>query len=112
MTPGALIRTTRERHGLTQHRLALRVGTKQSAISRLERDELSPSVETLQMLLRAMGEELSLEGRPVAVELTTDPMHRQVSASRSHAERLELAMSWNRLAGRLAAAGRQGRANG
>jgi len=52
----------RRAHGLTQGQLALRAGTTQAALSRLERDELS-------------------------------------------AERVELAMSWNRLAGEIARAG-------
>jgi hypothetical protein len=107
MTPGELIRVTRARHGLSQERLARRAGTRQSAISRLERDELSPSVETLDLLMKAMGERLELSGRPL--ERDYDPLHRRTSAERSPEERLALAISWNRMAGRLAAAGRQAR---
>jgi transcriptional regulator with XRE-family HTH domain len=36
------------------------VGTAQPAISRIERDVVSPTVETLNRLLEAMGETLSL----------------------------------------------------
>jgi len=83
------------------------VGTQQSAISRLEADEISPSVDTLDLLLRAMGESLQLEsGRP---EPAYDPLHRRATAARSPGERLALGISWNRMAGRLAAAGRQAR---
>lgn len=107
MTPGQLIRDVRVRHGLSQERLALRAGTRQSAISRLERDATSPSVDTLAALLHAMGEQLVLSAEPLKRDY--DPLHRAAAAARSPAERLRLAMSWNRLAGRMAAAGRRAR---
>jgi transcriptional regulator with XRE-family HTH domain len=107
VTPGELIRITRARHGLSQERLARRVGTRQSAISRLEADEVSPSVETLDLLMRAMGESLRLAG--AAPQRDYDPVHRRATAARSPSERLALGISWNRMAGRLAAAGREAR---
>lgn len=57
---GALIREARLRHGIDQAELARRVGTAQPAISRIERDAISPTLETLNRLLEAMGETLSL----------------------------------------------------
>lgn len=107
MTPGTLIRTTRARHGLSQARLARRAGTQQSAISRLEADEVSPSVETLELLMRAMGEQLRITAAPS--ERDYDPAHRRATAARSLDERLALGISWNRMAGRLASAGREAR---
>lgn len=110
MNPGELIRTTRARHGLSQARLAHRVGTRQSAISRLEADEVSPSIETLELVMRAMGEQLQL-----AVESPQrdyDPAHLRATRARPPAERLALGISWNRMAGRLAAAGREASARG
>lgn len=107
MTPGRLIAAARARHGLAQTQLARRTGTRQSAISRLESDEVSPSVETLDSLLGAMGERLTLLAEPA--ERSYDPLHRAAAAARSPSERLALAISWNRLAGRLAAAGRLSR---
>jgi transcriptional regulator with XRE-family HTH domain len=102
-----MIRATRLQADLSQGKLALRVGTQQSAISRLEADEISPSVETLDLLLRAMGERLEIgTGEP---ERTYDPAHRRATAERSPSERLALGISWNRMAGRLAAAGRAAR---
>ena len=107
MNPGELIRATRTRAGLSQERLARRAGTKQSAISRLEAGEISPTVETLDLLMRAMGERLHISG--TEPERDYDPVHRQATAERPPAERLALGISWNRMAGRLAAAGRKAR---
>jgi transcriptional regulator with XRE-family HTH domain len=83
------------------------VGTQQSAISRLEADEVSPSVETLDLLMRAMGESLQLAA--VAPERSYDPVHRRATSARPPSERLALGISWNRMAGRLAAAGHEAR---
>lgn len=85
-------------------------GERASASDRraqLESDEVSPSVATLELLLNAMGERLELAARPL--ERDYDPLHRQAMAQRTPDERLALAISWNRLAGRLAAAGRTAR---
>lgn len=65
MTPGELLRETRRRHGLTQRQLAARARTSQAAISRIERDQVSPSVATLATLLDLMGEELVLAAEPI-----------------------------------------------
>lgn len=65
MTAGGLLRTTRLRHGLTQRQLAARARTSQAAISRIERDLVSPAVSTLAELLRLMNEELVLDAREV-----------------------------------------------
>ena len=107
-SPGRLIREARLQSGLSQQRLARRVGTKQSAISRLEADEVSPSVETLDQLLRAMGEKLEIAAVEPARD--DDPLHRRATSARSPEERLALGISWNRMAGRLAEAGRAARA--
>lgn len=63
MTPGQLLRDARRRHGVSQTSLATRAGTTQSAISRIERDRVSPTVETLRTLLHLMGEDLELTSR-------------------------------------------------
>jgi transcriptional regulator with XRE-family HTH domain len=100
MSPGALVRATRTRHGLTQAQLALRAGTSQNAISRLERDEVSPSVDTVQRLLAAMGERLELSVR--RIEGDFDPDHLAESMAQTMSERLERSLKWNRFAGQLA----------
>ncbi len=60
MSPGQLLKDARARHGVGQHELAIRAGTTQSAISRIERERVSPSVETLRELLYLLGEDLEL----------------------------------------------------
>lgn len=60
MKCGSFLRAARQRHGLDQAELARRVGTDQPAISRIERDALSPTLETLNRILEAMGETLAL----------------------------------------------------
>ena len=105
MDTATLIRSVRKRHGISQRSLALRASTDQAAISRIERGEVSPSGETIERLLAAMGEKLSLGAVPV--ERNHDPLHMRATLQRTPAERLELAISWNRLAGRLAEAGRR-----
>lgn len=108
MNAGETIRRARERHGISQRTLALRASTDQAAISRIERGEISPTVETVERLLAAMGERLGLETRPV--ERDYDPLHMRATLERTPAERLQLAISWNRLAGRLSEAGRRANA--
>ncbi len=63
LEPGQLIRAARLRHGLSQERLARRVGTTQSAISRIEQERVSPTVQTLTELLYLMGEDLVLSSQ-------------------------------------------------
>jgi transcriptional regulator with XRE-family HTH domain len=104
MSPGTLIRSTRERHGLTQAQLALRAGTSQNAVSRVERDEVSPSVETIQRLLAAMGEWLELSVRRIDGDFDAD--HLADSMAQTISERLERSLAWNRFAGRLAGVAR------
>jgi transcriptional regulator with XRE-family HTH domain len=55
---GSLVREARRRHRLGQSELAIRLGTSQPAISRIERDQVSPTIETLERILNAMGETL------------------------------------------------------
>lgn len=107
MPAGEMIKQARKRHGLSQATLALRAGTDQGAVSRIERGEISPTVETVERLLAAMGERLDLKARPVQREY--DPLHMRASLRRSPEERLRLAISWNRLAGQLAEAGARAR---
>lgn len=63
---GALIRDARHRRGLGQAELAQRLGTSQPAISRIERDQVSPTIETLERILNAMGETLRVSTLPLS----------------------------------------------
>lgn len=107
MSARELIRSARLRHGLTQGRLALRAGTTQTAISRLERGQRSPTVETLRRLLLVMGEDLDLGTRPMRGE--HDPTHLRAERALAPAQRLERAFAWMRLNSELLAAGRRTR---
>ena len=108
VTPGEIIRSRRRANGLTQQQLALRSGSTQAAISRLERGELSPTFETFARLLSVMGEEAEVTvRRPIA---DYDRVRLRALRARSPSERLELAISWNRLAGEVAQAGDAARA--
>jgi transcriptional regulator with XRE-family HTH domain len=61
MSPGALLREVRRKHGVTQRQLAARARTSQAAISRIERGTVSPTVATLGRLLDLLGERLILD---------------------------------------------------
>lgn len=60
MTAASLILASRRAAGLTQTELAHRAGTSQPAIARYERGAASPSVATLDRILRAAGQRLTL----------------------------------------------------
>ncbi|HUZ29992.1 MAG TPA: helix-turn-helix transcriptional regulator [Solirubrobacteraceae bacterium] len=109
MEPGRIIRERRLAHGLTQMQLALRAGSTQAAISRLERGELSPTFETFERLLAVMGEEAELVVHRGAAE--HDRPRLAALRARPAAERLALAMTWNRMAGEFARAGARARSN-
>src|SRR3954470_16543111 len=64
MTPGEILRRARQEHEVSQEDLAARANTTQSAISRIEQDRVSTSIETLRRLLRLMGDELVLSVEP------------------------------------------------
>ncbi len=102
---GALLRSARAGAGISQRRLALRAGTSQDAISRIERGAEIPSIERLRRLLLALGEELEL-GTVRARRPSDGAMAGRLSA----AERLRESASWNLAATRLELAGAKARA--
>jgi transcriptional regulator with XRE-family HTH domain len=68
---GKLLGEARRRHGVSQKSLAIRASTTQSAISRIERNRVSPSVNTLEELLFLLGEDLTIgaKKRKLSVDL-------------------------------------------
>jgi transcriptional regulator with XRE-family HTH domain len=64
MRGGAILREARSRANLTQRALAALADVAQPAISRIERDRVSPRLDTLDGLLRACGLGLDLVERP------------------------------------------------
>jgi transcriptional regulator with XRE-family HTH domain len=71
MRAGSVLRDARRRAGFTQRELARAAGVPQPAISRIERDHLSPRLDTLDVLLRSCGLALDLVKRPgVGVDRT------------------------------------------
>lgn len=59
MIAGDLIREARLRAGLTQAELGERLGKPQSVIARWERDDVSPSLETVRAVVRSCGLDLT-----------------------------------------------------
>src|SRR5262245_31555592 len=56
--------------GLSQRELAGRASTSQSVVARIERDQTSPSLDTLTRLLAAAGFELRIELEPASEAVT------------------------------------------
>jgi transcriptional regulator with XRE-family HTH domain len=77
---------------VSQKRLAMRASTTQSAISRIERDKVSPSVATLRELLYLLGEDLTLkaEARDSGIDATLNDARLSVSPT----QRLEHGMAF------------------
>lgn len=94
VSPGELLRTVRRRHGLTQQQLAMRARTSQAAISRIERDLVSPSVATLATLLDLMGEKLVLDAEPI--EYGYDRTLIRENLAHDPATRIARQASWSR----------------
>jgi transcriptional regulator with XRE-family HTH domain len=92
---------------LSQRQLAYRALTNQQAISRIERGTVSPTLEMLQRIATALGEELTLQLHPRQVPFEDAQL--RASARRLPAERLELSLGWNEFAGEIAAAGARAR---
>lgn len=107
MNTGRLVRTARQRKGLTQERLAELAGTSQAAISQIERDEVSPTVQTLSRIFEAMGEAIrlsstSLERRPPRGGNQTIRQLRSDYRDLSPEERLSQSAELSRVATELA----------
>ena len=107
---GGLLRETRRRQGLSQRSLAIRAGTSQNAISRIERRLEVPTLDRLARLMLAMGQRPVLAAEPLESPVPADEL--AVSSAMTHAERLGEAASWNRVVSALAASGERARREG
>jgi len=105
-----VLREAREQQGLSQRRLALRAGTSQDAISRIERGVEAPTLERFAQLMLVLGRQSVLSIEPL--ESPVPPSELAVGGEMAPRERLREAMSWNLVASRLAAAGEQARREG
>ena len=98
MVGGELVREARRRAGLTQRELAGRAGTTQSALARLESGRSSPSVESVERLMRLCGFQLIVSLAPLddsditqaqaLLELTPDERVRRLGRSVSRLRKM------------------------
>jgi transcriptional regulator with XRE-family HTH domain len=89
---GELLREARTAYGVSQHELATRANTTQSAISRIESGKVSPAFETLRELLRLLGADLVLgaEARDTGVDVTLNERNFELPPS----ARVERGLAW------------------
>jgi transcriptional regulator with XRE-family HTH domain len=110
MREGTILRRVRESHGLSQRRLAIRAGTSQDAISRIERGVENPTFERFEQIMLAMGERVGVSIEPLESSVPAEEL--TAAAAMTSAERLREAMSWNRVASEIALAGAAARRAG
>lgn len=88
----ALVREARRRQGISQAQLALRAGTRQHAVSLIERGLRQPSLDTLERLLLVTGHELN--GGLDVVPTEEDPIHLAAGQQQSVRDRMLGAFSF------------------
>ena len=99
MDAGTLLRQRRRAHGLSQRQLAIRAGTRQATISRIENGHEIPTVDRLDQLLIALGERLELRAVPLDAERPLADVH--ADRIRSMGARLEDGFALASFAGEL-----------
>jgi transcriptional regulator with XRE-family HTH domain len=92
MNAGRVLREARLERGFDQATLARRAGTTQAYVSRIERGVVSPSVQTLNRLLSAMGLRLQASLQPLPHGNMTPVELRRDYTQLSPEQRLEQAM--------------------
>lgn len=107
---GKALREAREQQGLSQRRLALRAGTSQDAISRIERGVEAPTLERFAQLMLVLGRKPVVGIEPI--ESPVPGAELAVGDQMTDEERLREAINWNRFASQLAIAGEGARAAG
>lgn len=97
---GAVLRQRRLAHGVSQRQLALRAGTRQATISRIENGHEIPTTDRLNHLLSALGERLELRALPLDPERPTEDLRDDQAKGMSL--RLEEGFALASFAGQLA----------
>lgn len=105
MDAGTLLRERRRARGLSQHELAIRAGTRQATISRIENGHEVPTVHRLDQLLIALGERLELRAMPLDAERPASDVH--ADQGKSMTARLEDGFALASFASQLAGSARQ-----
>lgn len=105
MDAGALLRQRRLAHGVSQRALALRAGTRQATLSRIENGHEVPTVERLDQLLIALGERLELQVAPLHPERPSRDL--QADRAKSMSARLEEGFALASFASQLAGTARR-----
>ena len=101
MSSAELVNSTRRRYGLSQRQLAVRAGTSQAFISRIEQGHVSPTVETLQRLLLVMGEDLVVASQRRESDRDHDRAASDEHRALSMDERLERGLAFSAFAAEL-----------
>jgi len=104
---GDLLRATRARKGVSQRSLAVRAGTTQAAISRIETGRESPSWERFETLMLVLGERARVASEPLEHDL--DPRELEHGRRLTYEQRLAESASWNLVATQLEIAGDEAR---
>lgn len=107
---GSALREARKQQGLSQRRLAVRAGTSQDAISRIERGVEEPTLERFAQLMLALGQRPVLGIEPL--ESPVPSVELAVGAAMTPVERLREAASWNCVMSSLANSGARARREG
>lgn len=107
---GAFIRDMRRRHGLSQRQLAIRAGTDQATISRIERGREGVTVARLGELLLAMGRRLVVDSVPL--QLPQDRVDLAANRRAGPAAALRKGMRLSAFGVRLRDAGARAKATG
>jgi len=105
MDAGTLLRLRRRAHGLSQRELALRAGTRQATISRIETGHEVPTVHRLNQLLTVLGERLELHTVPLDTERPAADVH--ADQAKSMTTRLEDGFALASFASQLAGSAHQ-----
>jgi transcriptional regulator with XRE-family HTH domain len=100
-----LLVAARTASGLTQEQLAIRAGTKQSAISQIERGDVEPSFTRLRALIALTGHELDPSVKPR--QLNIDEQLLMDSLAMLPEERISAAIRLSSFTGQLRREGEQ-----